>query len=50
MDHAIQTRKLDLVLINMKKRTCQLVDFVLQVDHRIEIDKYLNFVRELKRL
>ena len=38
-----------------KKRTCKIVDFAVQADHRIKLnesekkDKYLNLSRELKK-
>ena len=38
-----------------KKRTCQIVDFAVPVDHRVKLkeskkDKYLDLARELKKL
>ena len=39
-----------------KKRTCKILDFAVPADHRIKLkesekkDKYLNLVRELKKL
>ena len=39
-----------------KKRTCKIVDFAVPADHRIKLkeyeknDRYLDFVRELKKL
>ena len=50
MNHPIQTRSSDQVLINQKKRTCHLVDFGVPVNHRVKmkesemIDKYLDLV------
>ena len=44
------------MLINKKKRTCQLVDFAVPADHRVKrkenekMDKYLDLARELKKL
>ena len=41
---------------NKKKRICKIVDFVVPTDHRIKLkefekkDKYLNLVRELKKV
>ena len=55
-DHLIPARRPDLVLINKKERTCQLVDFAVPADHRVKlkenekIDKYLDLARELKKL
>ena len=58
MDHLIQARRSDLVLINKgkKKRICHLVVFTLPVDHRVKIkkremiNKYLDLAREQKKL
>ena len=44
------------MIINKKKRICKTVDFAVLVDHRINLkeyekkDKYLDLVRELKKL
>ena len=53
-DHLISARKLDLIVINnKKKKICKIVDFA---DHRIKLkecekrDKYLDLARELKKL
>ena len=49
-------RRLDLIIINKKKRTCKIVDFAVPVDHRIKLkecekkNKYLDLSRELKKL
>ena len=55
-DHLISARRPDLIIINKKKkRTCKIVDFAAPSDHRIKLkecekkDKYLDFVRELKK-
>ena len=56
MDHLILAKRPDLVLINKKKRTCQLVDFVILVDYIVKIKeskkikRYLDLDRELKQL
>ena len=53
-DYQISVRISNLVLINMKKKTCHLVDFTITPDHRRKIkeiekiDKYLDLARELK--
>ena len=53
-DHLIPARRPDLIIINKKKRTCKIIDFVLPADHRIKLkecekkDKYLDLARELK--
>ena len=55
-DHLIPARRPDLVLIDKKERTCQLVDFAVPADHRVKLkenekmDKYLDLARELKKL
>ena len=55
-DHRISTRRLDLIIINIEKRTCKIVDFAVPADHRIKLkdsekkDKYLDLARELKKL
>ena len=54
-DYPIPTKRLDLVLINKKKRTFHLVHFAFQVDHgvkrkeRKKINNYLDLARELKK-
>ena len=53
-DHLNPARRPDLVLINKRKRTYLLVDFVIPADHRVKmkesekINKYLDLARELK--
>ena len=53
-DHLIPARRPDLVLINKKERTCQLVDFAVPEDYRVKqkenekMDKYLDLARDLK--
>ena len=55
-DPLISARRLDLIIINKKKRTCKIVDFAVLADHRIKLkecekkDKYLDLARELKKL
>ena len=56
-DHLIPARRPDLIIINKKKkRFCKIVDFAVPADHGINLkecekkDKYLDFVRELKKL
>ena len=56
MDHLISARRLDLIIINKKKRTCKIVEFADPADHRIKLkecgkkDMYLDLARELKKL
>ena len=55
MDHLISARRPDLVWVNKKKRTCQIVDFAVSADHRVKLkesekrDKYIDLARELKK-
>ena len=56
-DHLISVRRPNLIIINKKKkRICKIVDFAVPADYRIKLkecekkDKYLNLVRELKKL
>ena len=54
-DHLIPVGRADQVLINNKKRTCHLVNFVVPDYHWVKIkendkmDKYLDFVWEMKK-
>lgn len=51
IDHSIQARKLDLVIVNETK-TFKIVHFAVQTHHSLseDIDKYLDLVRELRKL
>ena len=55
-DHLISARRPDLVIINMKKITCQIMNFALPADHGVKLkesekkDKYLDLAAELKNL
>ena len=57
-DHLISARRLDLIIINKKKkkRICKIVDFAVSADHIMKLkecekkDKYLDLARELKKL
>ena len=55
-DHLILARRPDLIIINKRKRKCNIVDFAVPADHRINLkegekkDKYLDLARELKKL
>ena len=48
-----QARKSDLIIINMKKGICHLMDFAFPVGHKMKrkenekVDKYLDCVKEL---
>ena len=52
----IPVRRLDLIIIDKKKRTCKIVNFAVPADHKIKLkeceskDKYLDLARELKKL
>ena len=52
-DDLILARRPDIVIV-IKKRTCQIVDFAVPADHRVKLkeseknDKYLELARELK--
>ena len=54
-DHLISARWSDLLIVNRKKKTCQIVDFAIPADHRIKLkesekrDKYLDLAWELKK-
>ena len=56
MDDLVPAGRPDLVLINIKKRTCHPVDFAVPADHRVKmkesekIDKYLDLAREPRKL
>ena len=57
-DHLITSRKPDLIVITKKrkKKTCKIVDFIDQADHRLKLkeiekkDKYLDLALELKTM
>ena len=55
-DHLISARRPDLIIINVKKRICEGVDFAVPADHRIKLkeyekkDKYLDLARVFKTL
>ena len=48
-------RQSELVTVNKRKRTCQIMDFAILADHRVKLkeckkkDKYLDLTRELKK-
>ena len=50
-DHSIPARMSDVVLINMKKRTCHLGDLGVLVDHRqiIKENEMIDSYQELAR-
>ena len=56
MDNLISARRLDLVIVNKRKRTWWIVDFAILADHRVKLneyekrDKYLALTIELKNI
>ena len=55
-DHVIEAQRLDLVVVDKKKRTCKIIDFAFPGDNRIEekdeeeIDEYQDLRRELQNI
>ena len=55
-DHVIEARRTDLVVVDKKKRTCKIINFVFPGDSRIEekekdeIEKYEDLGRELQKI
>ena len=55
-DHVIQARRPDMIVINKKENTAQVIDFAIPHDSRVnskeieKIDQYQDLVRELKKL
>ena len=53
MDHPIQAKRLNLVLIYKKKRTSHQMDFAVPINHKMKskkLNKYVELTRELKKL
>ena len=54
-DHLISARRPDLVIVNEKKKICQIVDFAFLANHRVKLKesekrtKYLDLTREMKK-
>ena len=54
--HLIAAKRLDLLIINKKKRICKIVDIAVPADHRINLKesekkhKYVDLARVLKKL
>ena len=54
-DHVIEAQRLDLVVVDKKRRTCKIIDFAVPGDSRIEekekekIEKYHDLRRELQK-
>ena len=54
-DHVIEARRLDLVVVDKKERSCKIIDFAVPGDSRIEkekdkIEKYQELGRELQKI
>ena len=55
-DHVIEARRPDLVVVDKKERSCQIIDFAVPGDSRIEekekdkIEKYQDMGRELQKM
>lgn len=55
-DHVIEARRPDLVIVNKKERFCQIIDFAVPFDSRVnfketeKIEKYQDLARELQKL
>ena len=55
-DHVIEARRPDIVVVNKKEQTCQIIDIAVPQDHRVDIkedekcEKYRDLCRELGRL
>ena len=53
--HTDHLSRLDLIIINKKKRACKIVDFAVPADHRRKLnecerkDKFFDLSRELKK-
>ena len=56
-DHLILARRLGLVKVNKKMRTCRIVDFGVSANHRVKLkesekkkDNYFDLAKELKNV
>ena len=55
-DHVIEARRPDLVVVDKKERSCEIIDFAVPGDSKIEekekdkIEKYQDLGRELQKL
>ena len=56
IDHVIEARRPDLVVVDKKERSCKVIDFAVPGDSRIEekekdkIEKYQDLGRELQKI
>ena len=52
-DHETQARRPDLIIVDKERNTCQILDFAIPGDHRVEMkekekrEKYQDLAREL---
>ena len=55
-DHDVEARRLDLVVVDKKRRTCKIIEFAVPGDSRIKekkkekIEKYQDLRRELQKI
>ena len=55
-NHVIEARRVDLVVVDKKERSCKIIDFAVPADSRIEeqekdkIEKYQDLGRELQKI
>ena len=55
-DHVIEAQRTDSVVVNKKRRTCEIFDFAVPKDSRIEqkekekIEKFQDLRRELRKM
>ena len=55
-DHDIEARRLDLVVVNKKRRTCKIIDFAVPGESKIEekekgkIEKYQDLRKTLQKI
>ena len=55
-DHVIEAQRTDSVVVNKKRRTCEIFDFAVPEDSRIEqkekenIEKFQDLRRELQKM
>ena len=51
-DHQIEARRPDLIIVDKERNTCQILDFAIPGDHRVEMkekekrEKYQDLERE----
>ena len=56
IDHHIEARRPDFIVVDKERNTCQIVDFAIPGDHKVEMkgkekrEKYQDLARELQVL